>query len=83
MNEAEVADWVRGLSKNERLILATYEGGSCMPEVMERYWNPKALEKLIMQEIVLWTMAGYELSEEGVALAKYIHDREEAAKCRT
>lgn len=35
MNEADVADWVRGLSKNERLILGTYEGGSCMPDAMD------------------------------------------------
>jgi hypothetical protein len=76
MNEADVADWARALSKNERLILATYEGERCMLEAIERYWNPKALEKLIMHDIVRWTMNGYELSEEGWLLAKFIHDQE-------
>jgi hypothetical protein len=75
MNEADIADWLRSLSKKERLILATYEGGTCMPESMERYWNPKALESLVMQEIIQWTMAGYELTEDGVLLAGFIHEK--------
>jgi len=72
MNEAEITEWVRFLSKNERLILATYEGGNCMPESIERYWNAKALESLIMQGVINWTLAGYELSKEGILLARYI-----------
>lgn len=48
----EVADWVRSLSKNERQILAAYEGGNCMPESIERCWNAKALDNLIMQGII-------------------------------
>ena len=72
MKETEIAEWSRSLSKNERLILSTFEGGTHMPESIERYWNAKALENLIAQEIIRWTMAGYELSEDGVLLARFI-----------
>ncbi|MCJ8501362.1 hypothetical protein [Desulfatitalea alkaliphila] len=83
MTEAEIADWVRSLSKNERLILATYEGGTCMPESMQRYWNPKALESLVMQDVIRWTMAGYELTEDGVLLAGFIQQKEAQRNQRT
>lgn len=46
-----------------------------MPESVQRYWNPKALESLVMQDIIRWTMAGYELTEDGVALAGFIHEK--------
>lgn len=80
MNEGDIADWVSSLSKNERQILATYEGGNCMPESIERYWNAKALENLITQGIVTWTMQGYELSEDGVLLAGYIDNMDNQRK---
>jgi hypothetical protein len=73
MTEKEIREWVRALSKKERLILATYEGGTSVSESMERIWNAGALESLVMQDIIRWTMAGYELTEDGVALAGYIH----------
>jgi hypothetical protein len=76
MTEAQIAGWARALNKKERLILATYEGGTCMPESMERYWNARALESLIMQEIVKWTMAGYALTEDGILLARYLDEKE-------
>ena len=76
MTEADIADWAHALTKKERLILATYEGDTCMPESMERYWNAKALESLIMQEIVKWTMAGYDLTDDGVLLASFLQQKE-------
>jgi len=72
LNETEVAEWAGALSENERLILSTYQGETCMPEGMERYWNARALENLIAQGIMRWTMAGYELCEAGVLLARFL-----------
>jgi hypothetical protein len=76
MTKAQIAEWVRSLSKKERLILDTYEGGTCMPESIERYWDPRALESLVMQDIIRWTMAGYELTQDGVLLARFLQQKE-------
>ena len=76
MNETELAEWAGSLSENERLILSTYQGETCMPEEMERHWNARALDNLIAQGIIRWTMAGYELCEEGVLLARFLERAE-------
>ena len=79
MNEIEVAEWARSLSENERLILATYQGSNCMPDSIERFWNADALENLVMQGIIDWTIAGYELTEVGVPLVEYILKKDKTA----
>jgi hypothetical protein len=74
IDERDLVEWERSLSKKERMILATYEGSNSMPECMDRYWNVKALRNLITQGFIKWTLEGYELSKDGEALTRYIED---------
>lgn len=53
MNTDEIKDWIKAPSKNERLILATFEGEKSMPEGIENFWSSKALENLLAQEIIV------------------------------
>lgn len=74
MDKDEIVDVVKHLSKNERLILATFEGSGFMPEYAEKFWNAKALESLVDMEIIKWTVDGYELTASGLLLGRYIHE---------
>lgn len=80
MDVIEIADCVKSLSKKERLILATFEGDSTMPEGAAKLWNAGALEKLIDKGILKWTVAGYELTNFGIPLADYIESLEKGAE---
>ncbi|MDY0311412.1 MAG: hypothetical protein RBR20_04735 [Desulfobacterales bacterium] len=71
-----LVEWAGLLSKKERMILSTYEGSNSMPEYMDRFWNVKALENLIAQGFICWTLEGYQLSRDGEALARYIENQE-------
>lgn len=78
MNTDEIKDWIKALSKNERLILATFEGGKSMHEGIEKYWNLKALESLLAQELIVWTFDGYDLTDDGFPLAKFLFEQDQA-----
>lgn len=76
MTESEIANCAKSLSKKERLILETFEGGSSMPEEAAQLWNANALEKLIDMGLIKWTVLGYELTNQGLPIANYILSRE-------
>jgi hypothetical protein len=70
----EIAEYVKSLTKKERLILATFEGDAFMPEGSEMLWDAKALEQLVDYDLIKMTVAGYELTKNGLLIAKHIHE---------
>ena len=78
MQQQDVKKWVNALSEKERMILASFEGGKVLPESIHKYWNRKALDKLVDQGLMQWTIEGYELSEDGMLLAHFIYQQDKA-----
>jgi len=76
MTKEEIIDYVESLTKPEKHILACFEGENELPESIEKLWDRVALKKLIDYDLVKWTVYGFELTEDGKPLARYIDELE-------
>lgn len=76
MQKKKIIEFLGLLTISERLILATFEGSDWMPEAMDRVWNNRALENLVLHGLIQWTDRGYDLTEMAKPLAQYLHEQE-------
>jgi len=77
MEKADLEEFADELTENEKLIFAYFDDGNVLPDYVERYWDPGALEMLMAMDLIKWTGTSFKLSKEAQVIARYLNRREQ------
>ena len=76
MKKEDLEEFADELTENEKLIFAYFDDSNVLPDYVERYWDPGALEMLMAMDLIKWTGTSFKLSKEGQVIARHLNRKE-------